>query len=181
MFRLLALSVALLSGSFLVLAQTASNYTDNSVNSSRTASPEASAEAKRLYKEGVNYALAGLFPQAIEILQRAVQLDPRHADAHYALGHAYFDLKQWRNAIESLKVAVELNPKDADARDRLGLARAMLWEEDNARLIAQRPKNVPKPAPSPEAQVTKPQTQVFIPTAQVLKPETQVSKPEAQQ
>ena len=76
-----------------------------------------------------------------------MKLDPQFADAHFALGHAYFDLKQWRNAIESLKVAVELNPKDAEARDRLGLARAMLWEEDNAKLVAQRPKVVPKPSP----------------------------------
>lgn len=148
MFKSLAFSIAVLSGVCLVSAQTASNYTDNSRSSDRTvSSPEARAEAKRLYKEGVKYGLAGLFPQAVAILQRAVKLDPQFADAHYALGHAYFDLKQWRNAIESLKVALELNPKDAEARDRLGLARAMLWEEDNARLVAQRPKIVPKPSP----------------------------------
>ena len=157
MFKILAFSLALLSGagSGLVSAQTATNYTDNTSSAARTASPEAKAEAKRLYKEGVKYGLAGLFPQAVEILQRAVKLDPQHADAHYALGHAYYDLKQWRNAIESLKTALQLNPKDEEARDRLGLARAMLWEEDNARLAAQRPKVVPKP----ETQVPKPEAQ----------------------
>jgi len=154
MFKILAFSVALLSGagSCLVSAQTANNYTDNTTSAVRTASPEAKAESKRLYKEGVKYGLAGLFPQAVEILQRAVKLDPQHADAHYALGHAYYDLKQWRNAIQSLKIAVELNPKDQEARDRLGLARAMLWEEDNAKLAAQRPKIVPQTVPRPEAQ-----------------------------
>jgi len=168
MFKILAFSVALLSGagSCLVSAQTATNYTDNTASTVRTASPEAKAESKRLYKEGVKYGLAGLFPQAVEILQRAVKLDPQHADAHYALGHAYYDLKQWRNAIESLKTAVELNPKDQEARDRLGLARAMLWEEDNARLAAQRPKVVPTPAPKP------------VPTPQAQQVS---SKPEAQQ
>jgi len=156
MFKSLACSVVL-SGACLglVSAQTA-NYTDTNNATVRTASPEAKAEARRLYKEGVKYGLAGLFPQAIEILQRAVKLDPQHGDAHYALGHAYFDLKQWRNAIESLKIAVELNPKDTEARDRLGLARAMLWEEDHARNVAQRPKavptTVPAPAPTPAAQ-----------------------------
>ncbi|HKP82470.1 MAG TPA: tetratricopeptide repeat protein [Pyrinomonadaceae bacterium] len=148
MFKSLAFCIAILSGVCLVSAQTATNYTDNSRGPDRAvSSPEARAEAKRLYKEGVKYGLAGLFPQAVAILQRAVKLDPQFADAHFALGHAYFDLKQWRNAIESLKAAVELNPKDAEARDRLGLARAMLWEEDNARLVAQRPKVVPKPSP----------------------------------
>jgi polysaccharide biosynthesis/export protein len=98
----------------------------------------------------VKYGLAGLFPQAVEILQRSVKLDPENGDAHYALGHAYFDLKQYRNAIESLKAAVRLNPNDSQARDRLGLARAMLWEEDSAKLNAQRQKATPKPEPVTE-------------------------------
>jgi len=98
----------------------------------------------------VKYGLAGLFPQAVQILQRSIQLDPQNADAHFALAHAYFDLKQYRNAIESLKKVVALDPKDAEARDRLGLARAMLWEEDNARLSAQRQRTAPKPQPVAE-------------------------------
>jgi polysaccharide export outer membrane protein len=152
MFKLLAYSsILLLCISCAGLAQTASNYADNPTNTRPVdRSPEARAEAKRLYKEGVKYGLAGLFPQAVEILQRSVKLDPENADAHYALGHAYFDLKQYRNAIESLKAAVQLNPKDAEARDRLGLARAMLWEQDNARLTAQRQKATPKPQPAAE-------------------------------
>src|SRR5690348_15978356 len=149
MFKLLAYStILLLCISCAGLAQTTTNYADNPRSSSTVdRSPEARAEAKRLYKEGVKYGLAGLFPQAVEILQRSVKLDPENADAHYALGHAYFDLKQYRNAIESLKTAVRLNPNDDQARDRLGLARAMLWEEDSAKLNAQRQKSAPKPEP----------------------------------
>jgi protein involved in polysaccharide export with SLBB domain len=147
MSKLLAFSaVSLLWLSSAGLAQTATNYTDNPRNGRVVeVSPEAKAEAKRLYKEGVKYGLAGLYPQAVEILQRSIKLDPENADAHFALGHAYFDLKQYRNAIESLKIAVELNPKDVEARDRLGLARAMLWEQDNAKLTAQRQKTAPRP------------------------------------
>lgn len=144
-------TILLLCISCAALAQTTSNYADNPTNTRAVdRSPEAKAEAKRLYKEGVKYGLAGLFPQAVEILQRAVKLDPENADAHYALGHAYFDLKQYRDAIESLKAAVQLNPKDDEARDRLGLARAMLWEQDNAKLTAQRQKAGPKPQPVAE-------------------------------
>jgi polysaccharide biosynthesis/export protein len=156
MFKSLGLSVVLLlsiSCAGLVMAQTATNYAaaDDPRNTravERAVSAEAKAEAKRLYKEGVKYGLAGLFPQAVEILQRAIKLDPENADAHFALGHAYFDLKQYRDAIESLKVAVYLDPKDAEARDRLGLARAMLWEQDNAKLTAQRQRAAPKPQPA---------------------------------
>jgi polysaccharide biosynthesis/export protein len=131
----------------LVSAQTAANFANDTTTARAvdpTTSPEAKAEAKRLYKEGVKYGVAGLYPQAVEIFQRVVKLDPTHANAHFALGHAYYDLKQWRNAIASLKIALELNPKDDEARDRLGLARAMLWEEDSARIAAEGRKPTPK-------------------------------------
>jgi polysaccharide export outer membrane protein len=148
-----AVSLLVLSCAGLVVAQTASNYVDNpraSRTVERTVSPEEKAEAKRLYKEGVKYGLAGLFPQAVQILERSVNLDPENADAHFALGHAYYDLKQYRNAIESFKKVLALDPKDSEARDRLGLARAMLWEQDNARLTAQRQRAAPKPQPVAE-------------------------------
>jgi protein involved in polysaccharide export with SLBB domain len=144
MFRALAFSAALLlCGPFasLVSAQSATNHAFN-----RTVSSQDKAEAKRLYKEGVKYGESGLFAQAVELLTRSTKLDPGNADAHFALGHAYYDLKQWRNAIESFKVAVTLNPNDDEARDRLGLARAILWEEDSARIAAERRTAPPKPA-----------------------------------
>ena len=148
-----AASLLSLSCAGIVAAQAASNYADNPRTSDsveRTVTPEAKAEAKRLYKEGVKYGLAGLFPQAVQILERSVKLDPANPDAHFALGHAYYDLKQYRSAIESFKRVVELDPKDSEARDRLGLARAMLWEQDNARLTAQRQRSAPKPRPVAE-------------------------------
>ena len=131
MFKLLAITVALVFSGLaatMTPAQTASNYLDDPRNArpiDRVVSPEARAESKRLYKEGIKYGLAGLFSQAIEILERAVRLDPANADAHYALGHAYFDTKQWSKAVDSLERVVELNPKDQEARDRLSLARTM--------------------------------------------------------
>jgi len=153
MFRSLAFSAALLLCGSLAptaYAQSATNHAFNSVVSSKD-----KAEAKRLYKEGVKYGESGLFAQAAEILQRSTRLDPRNADAHFALGHAYYDLKQWRKAIESLKTAVALNPKDDEARDRLGLARAMLWEEDSARIAAERRTAPPQPVAQRVAMNTK--------------------------
>ena len=84
------------------------------------------SESKRLYREGVKYALAGLFAQAAEIFQQALKLDPGFADCHFALGHAYFDMGQWQKAIDSFHRALELNPKDAEAQDRMHYAQQML-------------------------------------------------------
>ncbi len=154
MFRSLAFSAALLlcgSLSPIASAQNATNHSFNSVVSSKD-----KAEAKRLYKQGLKYGESGLFAQAAEILQRSTKLDPQNADAHFALGHAYYDLKQWRKAIESLKTAVALNPKDDEARDRLGLARAMLWEEDSARIAAERRTPPPQPTEKPAGKIAAP-------------------------
>jgi polysaccharide biosynthesis/export protein len=120
------LFVAVLSG-LCVDVVVAQNYTGNSSNT-RIASPEAKAEAKRLYKEGVKYGLAGLFSQAAEIFERAVRLDPQFADAHFALGHAYFDLQQWKKAAKSFERAVALNPRDQEAIEFLSLARSLAYQ-----------------------------------------------------
>lgn len=165
MFWALAFSAALLlSGPFATLgsAQSVTNHAFN-----RTVSSKDKAEAKRLYKQGVKYGQSGQFSQAVEILQRSTSLDPNNADAHFALGHAYYDLKQWRKAIESFKVVVALNPNDDEARDRLGLARAMLWEEDSARIANERRT----PQPRPEAQ------HVAMNNSMAAQPEKAVGQP----
>ncbi|HJU93037.1 MAG TPA: polysaccharide biosynthesis/export family protein [Pyrinomonadaceae bacterium] len=127
MFKSLAFFiVAVLSAPYAgpVSAQTA-NYLDDPRSSTRIASTEEKAEAKRLYKQGVKYGLAGLYLQAAQMFEQAVKLDPQYADAHFALGHAYFDLQQWKNAIRGFERAYELNPKDDQARDMLALSRTL--------------------------------------------------------
>jgi protein involved in polysaccharide export with SLBB domain len=94
-------------------------------------SSEAKAEAKKVYKAGVEYGNAGLFSQAAELFQRAIKLRPDYADAYRSLGHAYFDLKEWDKSVQSLERALELNPKDKDSRKQLDLSRSMLERDRN--------------------------------------------------
>ncbi|HSQ21155.1 MAG TPA: tetratricopeptide repeat protein [Blastocatellia bacterium] len=92
-------------------------------------SPEASAEAERLYNVGVKYGRAGLFKEAVNNFEQAVKLNPDYADAYLSLGHAYYDLHLWEQAIESLKRGLALKPKDKDGIDLLAHARFMLKRE----------------------------------------------------
>lgn len=92
-------------------------------------SPEARAEAKRLYQAGVKYGLAGLYRQAAASFEQAVKLNPTYADAYLSLGHAYSDLRQWEQAINSLERGLTLKPKDKDGIGRLAYARSMLERE----------------------------------------------------
>ncbi|HSB27708.1 MAG TPA: tetratricopeptide repeat protein [Pyrinomonadaceae bacterium] len=89
-------------------------------------SSEAKAEAKRVYKIGVEYGKAGLFTQALELFKRAIRLRPDYADAYRSLGHAYLDLKDLNNAVQSFERALELNPKDKEASQLLDMTRSML-------------------------------------------------------
>ena len=165
MFRSLVLFiVAVLSVPYSdpVSAQ-ASNYTDTPRSSAPVVSSEAKAEAKRLYKEGVKYGLAKLYAQAAQMFEQAIKLDPQHADAHFGLGHAYFDMQQYKNAIRGFERAYQLNPKDDQARDMLALARTMAYQgppPSNKPRVQSPPKpesvqvsmtvNPPAPAPASE-------------------------------
>lgn len=86
---------------------------------SQDVSKKAREEAKRLYKMGVKYGRGGLFRQASELFQKAVQLNPNYADAHYGLGLALFDQGRWEDAIRSFQNVVKINPKDKEAREKL--------------------------------------------------------------
>lgn len=79
-------------------------------------SPQAKAEAKRLYKEGVKYGRSGLQKQAVETFLRAIEVNPEYPDAYYGLAYGYFELGEWEKARESLLELIKLNPKDVDGR-----------------------------------------------------------------
>jgi protein involved in polysaccharide export with SLBB domain len=92
-------------------------------------SPQARAEAKKLYKAGVDYVQSGFFAQAAELFRRALRLNPQYTDAHRSLGRVYSEMREWDKAVESLQQAVALNPKDKEAQKQLNHARLMLDTE----------------------------------------------------
>lgn len=59
---------------------------------------------------------------AFTAFQRAVELDPTLAEAHYQLGVLYGKQSQWKPAIDALQTAIRLTPDFADAHVRLGEA-----------------------------------------------------------
>ena len=160
---ILVLSLAVSVG--LVNAQTSGNKSqlaltnhrnDATSPADRPVSPEARSAARKLYKEGVKYGLAGLFPQAAATFEKVVALDPQFADAYFSLGHAYFDMKRWAEAAKNLERALDLNPKDVEAQDRLSFARTMLQPygggtkpvfQRSARTVE--PKSIKSPEPKP--------------------------------
>lgn len=68
---------------------------------------------------GVACATAGDFDRAERSLLRAVELDPRSAEAHYNLGYFYATLKRLDVARGHLQEALRINPGDVAARNLL--------------------------------------------------------------
>jgi protein involved in polysaccharide export with SLBB domain len=140
-------------------------FAQTNVQRGFASSREAYSESKRLYKEGVKYALAGLYPQAAEIFQQAVKLDPQFADAHYALGHAYYDMGRWDKAVSSFQRAIDLNPNDQEARERLEYSRKKLEAGPTRNRTVTAAAPLVRPTAEPVALKAKPPAAVTNPNA----------------
>ena len=61
-------------------------------------------------------------PQAISQLQSVIRQRPEFVPAHFALAHAYFNLRQYSQAEAELRRVLELKPQDEGASYELGVA-----------------------------------------------------------
>jgi len=68
----------------------------------------------------------GNFPLAVQLLKRAVEVDPKHKYAWNNLGLAYLAMRQDDDAIASFQKAVDVNPYDEFAFNNMGRA---YWQQ----------------------------------------------------
>ncbi len=66
------------------------------------------------------------------LLKRAIELDPKLAEAHLQLGNLYSDQNKYADAIPEYERAVELNASLADAHYRLGQAYVRTGQKERA-------------------------------------------------
>ena len=79
-------------------------------------------KAARAYEAGLQALTRGENHNAFAAFQRAIELDPTLAEAHYQLGVLYGKQSQWKPAVDTLQIAINLTPDFADAHVRLGEA-----------------------------------------------------------
>ena len=77
-------------------------------------------EALALLQEGTDLGKRGDLDRAVALLQRAVELNPLLADAHFNLAVGWWHLGRHEAAITALREAIRLQPKDFDAHLLLG-------------------------------------------------------------
>ena len=100
--------------------------------------PATSAERRRRMTN-LGVALAtGKAVDAVSAFRRAVELQPRSADAHRNLANALLDGEAFDEAAAQAEQAVRLTPDDAVAHELLGLALAVKGKLDAARAELER-------------------------------------------
>ena len=81
---------------------------------------------------------ANRFPEAIEHLERAVQLQPDSADAHIILGAALMSSGKIPQAIDHYRAAIRLKPDSVEAYANLAQALNLANQSDEAVATAQK-------------------------------------------
>ena len=91
---------------------------------------EETDEAGIHYRQGIARGKSGDHRGAIEALEKAISINPNHADSHYALGVAYVKIECYVQAKEMFRQAKELNPDYGDPK-RYPMVKNLLLEERN--------------------------------------------------
>jgi tetratricopeptide (TPR) repeat protein len=78
------------------------------------------AKKQKFYDQGLRDFDKQKYPEAIVSFTRALQFDPRFAEAHYQLAQCHQRQSNWAGAIRELQRTVELQPDNAAAQIDLG-------------------------------------------------------------
>ena len=73
-----------------------------------------------------------VLPQVESLLQQAIALDPKMADAHMLLGSLYAEQREYNKSIAEYQTALALNPDLPDAHYRLGQDYIHIGQKDRA-------------------------------------------------
>lgn len=77
-------------------------------------------DASAHYKLGVSYLNDNLLQKAFVEFQKALEIDSRHRDAQYAVGHIHFIQENYKDAIAAFQRTLSIDPKFSDAHNYLG-------------------------------------------------------------
>ena len=93
------------------------------------ASPRSSAAVRELPADIERLYNGGLYRQAAESLNAAIQREPREASLHYWLGRCFYELRDYNRAISSLERAIAIEADHSEYHDWLGKAYGRKAEE----------------------------------------------------
>ncbi len=69
---------------------------------------------KEYYQRGINKAKIGNYTQAIKEFTKAIEIDPKLADAYYRRGLAYYEVEEFDKAIADYNFSLNLNSRQIE-------------------------------------------------------------------
>src|SRR5262249_16145864 len=91
------------------------------------------ARRQRLLESGQRYFDKSEYSAASIEFRKAIQVDPKSAEAHYRLGLTYWRLQNWQEAYRSLRTSANLNPQYVDALLQLAAMETGMRKNEDAR------------------------------------------------
>jgi tetratricopeptide (TPR) repeat protein len=88
--------------------------------------------ATEFFLIGVQNSQKMEYSEAIDAFQHAIKLNPKHTEAYYNLGDAYFKLHRYDESLQAFKKAAEIKPSYFDAHISIGIVASMLSMYDEA-------------------------------------------------
>ena len=82
-----------------------------------TASVAQTKKSEPLFEQAAERAAVGQYEQAIQLLNKAIDIDPSYAEAHLLLGQQHMALGHYADAERSFQRCLDLNPRLARFRD----------------------------------------------------------------
>ena len=95
-------------------------------------SPERKEESGRYFRLAQVQLEQDKTMQAIDSVNKAIELDPDNAEAHYFLGYIHYQQSEYKPAERELKKAIKINPYYTDAHNHLGLVYRETKDYDKA-------------------------------------------------
>lgn len=99
---------------------------------------EQSSNPEIAYYSGVVAFQLGRVEQSLELLRKALSLDPKYIDAHNALGTIFLELRRFEDAAEAYEQVVALVPDAFDALVNLGSIQAELGAHEKGAALLER-------------------------------------------
>ena len=112
---LLIIVLSLLSLPSAVSSQTAGDLGARNNNSTTT-----QTSFQKLFNQAQDNYNIGEYATAVQLLERALKIEPKNAQAHYRLGSCYYELANYKKAIEAYRQALNLKPDYYEAAVYLG-------------------------------------------------------------
>lgn len=88
-------------------------------------------DAQAFFDQGVNLTKTRKYAEAAQAFEKAIELNPKSAEARNELGFVYLKLRRGNDAVESLKKAIDVKPDDPTLHRNLGEIYRLLgrWRE----------------------------------------------------